>query len=60
MSVRFPVGPLLLCAWFDPLGRARRATFAPEQLKLVHAELPAWVAVAARLAAGWRVSICTF
>lgn len=55
MVVRFPVEHVLLCAWTDHAGRARRGTFSPAQLQPVKPAHPVWITATARLAARWPV-----
>jgi len=55
MAVKFQVEDLHLCAWVDPMGRTRRATFSAEQLELVYTEALVWLKVFLRLSERWPV-----
>lgn len=43
MSVHLPVGPLLLCTWFEGDGRMKRGTFSPSELEAPFSSAPIWV-----------------
>ena len=49
------VEQLILCAWVDPGGRTRRATFSPDQLVLLRGSETLVVRVVSSLSRRWRV-----
>ena len=60
MLVEALVGDLFLCAWVDPQGRTRRATFSERELCVPQRVAPVWLEVLQRLPQRWPVVAATY
>lgn len=58
MSVHLPVGPLLLCTWFEGDGM-KRGTFSPSELEVPFTSAPIWMKAVMMLSSRCRLVAAT-